>query len=455
MPVIKAPKPNIPATKPPVQIAKQEYKSIQVDSRVNPRQGIIAQMEGSPWTLKKYYSQVLRKDSGAAGQGLGTDPQFQQYTCIVNLEIRVTTPLSDNQNQETKEMEQTGEANQYSFIIPNTGDMFTADLLDGRLGIFEVTSSTRPTTEMDAAYGMGYKLVGINDTVRERDLESKVVKEVYFEKSFIKHGQNPLLVSDEYECYNYIRRQYYSLIRRFFDRFTSKEHATIIVPDQPTPTYDHFITLLMYRMVDSTEDYRIRDLRRLNMDDDQLMGSRSVWDMLIERDRSLSFDIFTQAGLADTSSFTRFPRHDGIRYSGVKKVVYPADAPLKSDVGVTETPKSAGEWDPYIETGRNKRVIDYLEKVKETLPSTNGRVMAHPVMQGGYYVFSKAFYESDNSENAQSQLELCLQDLIDNRHISFERVKELVEHLSVSKDIDLFYYIPALLVIIRGVIRSL
>ncbi len=455
MPIVKAVKPIIPAPVPTLKIAKDDYKSIQVDSRTHPKDAIVAQMEGAPWPIERYYSQVLARDSGTQGQSLGTAAVLQQFVVIYDMELRVTETLKDTQDPKTKEMTQTGGSNVYPFIIPNTGDMIVAELLDGRKGLFEVTSSERPTTEMDAAYGITYKLVGIDDPIREADLRKKTVKELYFEKDFIRFGQNPLLVSSEYEDYTFVRRQYYSLIRRFFDRHTSKEHATCLMPGQSTATYDHFIVLLMYRMIDSTEDYRIRDLRRMNMDDDQLMGSRSVWDMLIERDRTLSLDIFTKAGLVDTRLFTRFPRADGIRYSGIKQVVYPTDGPLRVDNTLTEPPKAAAPFDPYAGATTNRTAVDYLDRAKQTLPKVPGRTMAHPVMQDGYYVFSKAFYENDRTPNAQSELELCLQDLIDNRKIDFSRVKELIEHLSVSKEVELYYYIPALLVLIKGVIRAL
>lgn len=456
MPVIKR-KPTVSPSIPQVQIAKPDYKSIQVDTRINTKENIVAQLEGAPWHLERYYSQILNRDSGPAGQSLGAPAVLQQYRLIYDMEIRVQDTLSDSQNQTTKEMETTGRAYTYAFIIPNKGDMFVAELLDGRLGYFEVISTNRPTIEADASYEMSYMLVGIDDKVREADLKSKTQTEVHFEKDFIIHGQNPLLTSSDYEAYSFIRRQYHILVRRFFERFISREHATLIVPDQGDSVYDHFVTKAMYRIIDTTEDYRIRDVRRMNMDDDQLMGSRSVWDVLIERERSMFNDIFTKAGLAATNRFDRFPRHDGIRFSGIKNVVYPSDAVLRVDNQLTQEPKGTGDYDPYANSAaRDKTVLGYMDKNKLSLPDSKGRKIFPALMSGGCYVFSDAFYEDRRTAaNEQSQLELVLQDLIDENHIEFTRIKELIEHSVSLKDVEQFYFIPALLIIIRGAIRSI
>ena len=75
MGIIKAPtstKPQLPP-KPTLTVAKPDYKSIAVDMRIDPKETILAHVEGSSWTVD-YYSQVVARDSGLAGQGLGTDP---------------------------------------------------------------------------------------------------------------------------------------------------------------------------------------------------------------------------------------------------------------------------------------------------------------------------------------------------------------------------------------------
>lgn len=456
MPIVSRKNPQLPANPPAVQIAKPDYKSIQVDTRKHSKESIVAQIEGAPWTLKTYYSQVLNRDNAPAGQGLGTPAVVQQYEAIRGLEVRVTEPLDDSQVEGSKEMEQVGAANQYAFIIPNKGDMFTAELLDGREGIFEVTASTRPTIEADASYGMRYMLVGVDDAARIKDLENKTVKESFFEKDFIKHGQNPLLVSQDYEDVQFLRRQYIILVRRFFERYVSLEHATLILPEQPHAYYDHFLTKALYRMIDSSEDYRIRDVRRMNMNDDQLMDSRSVWDVLLERDRSLFNDIFTKVGLADKRSFDRFPKYDGIRFSGISMVIYPNDAVLRVDNRHTENPKTTAEFDPFALTPADS-ILKYLEKAKAEMPApADGRALFPPLNKDGFYVFSRAFYENDRSTaNSQSQLELCLQDLVDNKHLPFGRIRELVEYSVTLREIEHFYFVPAILILIRGVIRSI
>lgn len=438
-----APKPAPPA----LHIAKPDYRTITVDSRKDPQETLLSHIEGASWTVN-YYSQVLDRDNGSAGQGLGREALYQQYKLVQSMEIRVTGDLSTNQNPETGEMEVTGTATLYPFIIPNKGDMFVADLLDGRPGVFQVTDSRRLAIMRETCHSIDYILVSTADQVVLDDLERKKVQHVYFERDFIYHGQNPILVADDYQNLSFLRANYSLLIDRYFKRFYSKEYATLIMPGQSSVVYDGFLVKAMYTHLNTSDSLELTKMRKLNADDDQLMQSDSLWTLLTARNRAVFDDIFTRCGIVHARSFTLRVMYEGIAFSGVKEVIYPTDAVLKVDNGIRQIPKGASEFVASRDHHSTRR-MGALEDV------TKQPKCIKPAMSLGYYVLSQAFYENDRTENAQSMLELVLQDYIDRKEISYGRIRQLVEDASLWNSIDSFYYIPILIILLKGVILSI
>lgn len=452
MPIIKA-RPNTPQLppKPPVVIAKPDYKAVAVDLKYDPKETVLAHIEGSSWTID-YYSQVLGRDSGVAGQGLGTDPTQQQYWLIKGMEVKVSTALTPSQDSETKVMEEQGSATVYPFIIPNVGDMFVADLLDGRRGLFEVKASQRLSIFREACHSIDYELVDFGTPERMADLARKVVKTGFFEKDFIYHGQNPILVGDDYENLQFLRRNYGTLISQYFKRFYSREYGTLVMPDQEEPVYDAFLVRAIFQHLSTWDARELTTLRQLNCDDDQVMTADSIWTVLVERNRVLLQDAFHQVGYVSHRSFTQNPVYEGIRYSGVKRVIYPNDPMVRVDNQLTQNIKAAGDFTPIRKDVLHRKPLASLLNASQEDAT---RIGIKDTFEDGYYVFSKAFYDNDRTANAQSKLELCVQDYLDGNEISYDRVRELVEASSRWDSVNSFYFIPVLIILIKAVIRAI
>lgn len=454
MPIIK-PRPNVPQgpPKPSLTIAKHDQKHIAVDLEYNPKETLLAHVEGSSWTVD-YYHQVLGRDTGLAGQGMGTAPQYQQYKLINGMEVKVTNALSSpTQDNETKEMGSQGSATVYPPLIPNKGDMFVADLMDGRRGIFQVTNSTRLSLFRETLHSIDYELVDFGTVVRLEDLKRKVVQEAWFEKDFIYHGQNPILVGDDYENLQFLRRNYGTLITQYFKRFYSKEYATVIMPDQMDIVYDAFLVKALFQHLSTWDARELTHLRQFNCDDDQVMAADSIWTVLITRNRALLPDSFWRVGYVSARNFTRDPVFEGIRYSGVERVIYPNDPMVRVDNQHTQNVQPAGEFIPQRKSVENRKSLASLINATQEDASLVG---IKNTFEDGYYVFSKAFYENDRStENSQSKLELCVQDYLDGKEISYDRIRTLVEASARWDSVNSFYYVPILVILIKAVIRAI
>ena len=68
--------------------------------------------------------------------------------------IKVNGELSQDQNSEDGSFTVTGSATTLPGLTPITGDMFTADVGDGRVGLFTITSSRRMSMLRDTVYGL-------------------------------------------------------------------------------------------------------------------------------------------------------------------------------------------------------------------------------------------------------------------------------------------------------------
>ena len=211
-------KPNIP------KIVQQENKGIVVDTKYTPLSSLITFVNGASWTVD-YFSQVFDKDNDLRGQDSSQSAIYQQYTLIKGMELKVTNPLNQSQEPDSKRMVVTGSATLYPFIIPNEGDMFAADVGDGREGVFRIKTSEQKSFLKQATYAIEYELVYYSDAEpgRRTDLGAKAIRTLYYLKDFLMYGQNPLLIEDDFNAVQELEGSFYDIAKSYFTLFFNKE----------------------------------------------------------------------------------------------------------------------------------------------------------------------------------------------------------------------------------------
>ncbi len=483
MPIV-APNDNAtPAPKPAIQqIAKPQYRGVTVDTQMEPVAQLLTHVEGSAWTTN-YYSQVLDQDSASQGQGMGTNPIHQQYRLIKGMELKVTSSLTTSQDQQTKSMNITGAATVYPFVIPNEGDMFLADVGAGREGVFEITSVERRSVFKQTVHAIEYKMVGYSDTLvdssgesRLDDLTSKVVQTFQYDKDFIKHGQNPLIFEEDYAHVEFLRRNYRSMLDRYFRTFFSKELSTLILPGQDHPTYDHYLVKAVLECFSTRDCPEIRQTRILNVDDDYALNAASIWSVITTRDKASFRDAFLKIGKVYSADFTKDPMLEGVRWSGVHELIYPTDPTLTVDYKQTKAPKLVngnaivrGPTRMSMATAFIPEPIPLPEVINAALDgyyltNPDGTVVADPTVlppiihracKDDYYVFSSAFYANDRVIGKQSQLELMVHDYLDMKALSFSRLRSFCADMDNWNTLDRFYFTPVVLMLIKSAIRGI
>ncbi|WP_144106598.1 hypothetical protein [Paraburkholderia sp. BCC1886] len=434
-----------------ILITDPRYEGIVVDTRYIPETDLLTHIEGSSWTVD-YFSQVLDTDSGVNGQSVNKPAQMEQYRRIQNLELKVTTPLTQSQDETSKQMSYTGGGTIYGVLIPNVGDLFLAHVDDGRIGIFELTTSERKSFYKDSVFTVEYTMLDYAGPERLRDMETKTLETFEYIRDYLKAGQNPLVEKDTWTIIRQLHNRYDSMLKQYTKQFMSKEFKTLIAPGQPYPTYDAWLVRAVTEMFQSHDTPELMYLRQLDVDDDQSMACIQLWKVLLEKDPAMMKFVNQRAGLVWVNRFSRNPMLNGIRWSGVQLVVYPIDPELTVDQAfVGLEPVTDAQLQPT--PSRKGRLEDLITKSElDTLPYATAPLI-HPVLHDDYYVLSKAFYERELG--AQSRLESCVWDYLEDRALDNKLLLSLCDTYHGFGMLEMFYYTPIVLLLIRAAIRRI
>lgn len=436
----------------PVRITKPTYKGITVDTRYTPKNALLTSLEGSKWIVE-YYQQVIDDDNGLNGQIVNRQPILQQYRLIKETELRVSSPLNQSQDDENKEMQITGSAHLHPTIIPNVGDMFLADIGDGREGVFRITVCERKTIFKDTAHFIEYILVDYSTEERRIDFKRKTIQTLYYLKDFNYYGQNPLIEEEEYSLIRYLEVQLRTITLSYFKRFFSNEYKTLILPGQEYAFYDHFVVKTIKGSFNTDEAPEIQFIRSPNISDDLVMKSFSVLDAILYQDKKYLLHSFREYGIVPTRSFTKEPMMESIYHGGLEYLIYPADNEVSVDYELRDRTRDLLIMSLREGASRFGDLDSILDEADlEGLPYGNNPLIKH-VTTDNYYIFSSSFYNKDESES-QSKFELMVKDHIEQKPISRKLLKVFCETYHAWNSLDRFYYTPILMMMIKSVLKG-
>jgi len=435
----------------PIRINEPTFRGVTVDTRYIPTSHLLTAIEGSSWKVD-YYSQVLGSDNELNGQLINRDPTLQQYQLIKGLELKVSQALMTNQDPTTKFMTETGAAHIYPFLKPNVGDMFLADIGDGREGAFKVTSSEKRSIFKDTCYFIEYELVDYNNKIRNDDLTAKVVKTFYFLRDFLYYGQNPMVEEEQYGVIRELKSRYPQLVENWVQRFFSREYKTFILPAQDSPTYDRFLAKAVSQVFETHEAVQLQHLRLLNVEDDVVFKCKSIWDAIVKRDSDELYHVFERVGTVSTRLFTQEPMMEGIRYTGISRILYPKDAQVSVDYETQRTTKEAESDTIVAGPPRSARLDDLILKADQAGLPYAGSPLIKDVLVDDYYIFSAAFYENTAG---QSKLEHAVHDHIRGQYVDPRLLLAFCDIYHAWGALERFYYTPIVLMMMQTVIRSI
>lgn len=449
--------PQVHAFKPKV-LSVAVHSEI-VDTRFTPMASLLTHIEGSAW-LCHYYRQLVARDTELTAQQLNKEGVYQQYVLIKSFELKVTSDLSRSQDTNSTEQSLTGTSLLYPGTVkPSKGDMFVADVGDGREAVFAVTEVEQMAIYKDACYQISYQLQDYNVGVRRADLNKKVVQTLMFVKDFITYGQNPLLAEEDYISLQELSRLYGELLGHYFADFFSTEYQSILMPDQNYPTYDPFLVKALLSCLDSNEHRLVQKVRAFNTDDDLGTKASSVWDALLQLSEHELPMVFHEVGLIESSYFDLRAEFESIYYSGVRHVVYPKEPRTDIDAqydrcrpNLTGTLQVSKPRRPDLKRMLSEDLNGFFT---ETAPVEG--IMGLPdiklVTVDQYYVLSEQFYYDRAGE--QSKLERLTWQALKHEPLHLDALKRVCMTARSWGNLERFYYIPLLLILLKTALRGL
>lgn len=453
MPIVKA-KPTAPTpviTNPP-KVVDKPFDSPLVDTKYTPLSSLITFVEGYNWTVD-YYSQVIGKDSQLQGQDPSLPKQYQQYKLIKALELKAENPITWNQDTVTKSFTAQGTSTMHSTLIANKGDMFVADVGDGRLGVFEVNTTTKKSLMAESVYSLEYTLIYFVDEYpnKKADLDNKVVQTLHYARDLLAHGQAPVITTQEYNTIEQLHSLYNEIVDNYMNWFYSRETKTLLVPNQETMVYDSFVASFVSKLLNTDDHKYVRELILLNCGDDDVLLEDHLYKALEKKSPRTLEMANRYMGVTSARSFSANPLLASIRMTRVSFVVYPK--------GRQETP------DSNFNSLSSKVVIDFDYLPSKTRPGdistiitdnvidhsgVANRPVIKPIHENDTYVFSNAFYKN---EPVQSLLEILVLNFINDRHNSPKDIYDVSSRYHNWGAVERFYYLPILLCLIKSVIR--
>lgn len=455
---------DAPAAPPPPaavtpKIQTPKFDGITIDTSYIPSSALLTWVEGSNWTVD-YFSQVLGRDSEPTPLALDREPAYQQYKRIKGMHLKVTTPISFNQESPTNVMDVRGSGITYPFLVPSVGDMFIADVGDGRVGLFTITQATRATILRDSVYNIEYAMVGELTQDHLADLERKTILTYFYSQAALVSGCGPFVTSDEQDRAGRLQKLYAEMLSRYLTDFFSKEHSTLLVPDQLQKTYDHFVTTMLIAILDSRLDNRIRRIRELNITAEPIMSQDTLWQAVIRGDAQRLHGVSQKAHLVTTAYFKGRPTLQALGYTGIPRLVFPKDAPTDVDsqydfedhfrppgLPLREGRPRRPLPGPYVPQATRNALWFQPTAMLEGVPPWKLPPDIHPVVIDDYYVLSEAFYTSDKAR--QSKLEMLVWQLLNGEALHLEQLEGCLSRALEWDNLERFYYYPLAFVLLK------
>ncbi len=431
----------------PVNIEPPSYRGIVINSQDTPLTSLIAYTEGSPWAVT-YYSQVLGAHNDIREVDVSQPNVYQQYTKIIDFEIKLTSELSTSYDDNTGITTVIGSGVVYAGVVPNKADYITAVGADNRLMIFRLTQVERLSYRRQSVFNVNFNLVGYADV--EIDIITKLDERsayiYHFNKDRLIDGISPLVREEDNETLMQLPSVLNDLVEYYYANFYSRETNTLLLPGQEVRIYDHGLITYINKILATKDHPFICKTRVLPNDCDLALEQPSIWNMLLKRDISHMSVIHKEMKLVPKNSFIKRSFGKGASFFNMDYFVYPDTPDLSMVTKNAYRPKEGMlELEVMIPTfNRHGSLSTILNDVYTE--GTTSMPSIYPILEDSYYVYSTHFY---NRLSSVSLLESLTLDYLNRRPISLAKLKFLYTKYKNWARLEQFYYGPILFTLIK------
>lgn len=389
---------------PIVEMPEDEvYEDNVIDGEKVDFSSLLTFISGQSWTVN-YYAQKLGADQVGSTQQVGLEAPVQEYLKIINYELKVQSELSQSQNTDTKEFEMRGTSNLLPGVIANVGDMFTADVGDGRSAILTVIRTRQLTIYRESSYEIEYRVIGFTTKEAMDDLEAKVVETRYFDLEALRNEGEGFKTEEQVNTTIDLNKAIEKLVGRFTRDFYDHENDTYIYRKDSASVYDREVNKFIWLLpvnIEQPNEYVV------DVED----GKRyTLWDMLRERvdDRDL---VWSALETRMSSLYGQFMEAGSIAWTGIDLVILTKQEPIT--------------------------LVDPIPE-EDSIPNV------HPSTDDSYVL--SPFWYSD--VRGMSVLEEALSDWLNHKALQVKTLIELANDVKNWDSRTRYYQIPILLALL-------
>ena len=448
------------------------YLSTVVNSTYNPKDSLLTHISGSRWSCT-YYQQIRDRDE-ALDSHSSSSGVYQQYRKIERFELRVDSELAPTQN-ENSEMETVGSSKIFTSLIPNVGDVFIADVNDGRLAKFTVTTSRRMTLAKNTCYHIEYALIEfiLNDE-QLQELEDKVFQTFVFHIDYLQAGLSPFLTKEETVDRIKYKRVMFELEDSYLSEFFNFQCNTLIYPTTVPEEADEGIKylydpyLLTYvRQVFESQSNELKEYITSGGSSVDSFNRDTVWDLLLDRRNTrrpsmISVVSFRSCDYQYSQPHLNLLHWSPIHYYCLGRMDLDgyciSESETNNQMGVSN-PMPAwtydygtafnGKYDSGVglislvgvaPVPLNKPMEELLKPDVDDKIATDIPPVIYPNNGHVYYVFSHYWYRKEKAK--YSTLESAVDDYLSNDAIDFKKIELIINDIPNWSKIDRYYNIP-------------
>lgn len=426
-------------------ITPVDYKSAIVDNKEERLDTLVQYADGAAQKVT-YFRQRLGEDETVSQFSMDLSTSSQQYERIDGFEILIQGSITSSQNtSENRFTEITCEAYVRQPVIPNVGDVVLMDFGRSTLGWFAVSSVRRLTHRRNTIYEvqltLQYEIVDQEHDPKLIQLNNKVVAVYKYSTDYLKAGQNPLLTPKQAAVFTNLHEEYFRLLKYWFRKYYNKYYETCFLPNQERLIYDGFYMRKVREWFSLSKAPELIHFRIYSDEEFPLLKTTSVWDAITEQDKDLLAESFSEAVGVTVDAFTNVPQFAMIRYSGFQAVIAPHQHTYTNDIWIKNDWIIGKSFAPIVSVNeRDYSVYQDIPLINQVIPSRS-------------YVFSKDFYL--NQVEGQSHLELQIHQYLNKSTLQMDVIEELVKDVKNWSELEQYYYIPVLLVLIHYGVRRM
>lgn len=404
--------PEQPAKPEPVLRPKPEpkdYSSNVVKSTEIDFTSLLTHAVGMRWTVD-YYQQILGTDQVGTPQQVTQSEVYQQYREIFGFDLKVVSPINPTQNEENGRFEVVGTATVIPSFKPNEGDMFIADVGDGRAGIFTISKKPRQLTiYLESGYEIEYQMTTFATHEKVSELKDKVVESVHYDKEAHRNNGEAFVHADVIERRVEVKRRIETLTEAYMREFWDKQNDTLGLDLGEGWIYDDW----MVRFIKKLPLPWRQEPDALNCNgilDDNLP---TIWETFTSG-QQFYYGMMQAAHKVNPRNYGQFPVFGGVAWTAVVWIFKDVLAPAPIDIEGLEKPETP--------------------------------VNVHPSTADGWYVFSSHYYREE--WDYCSKLELLTKSWFEGKSLEATSLLELAEDVRKWDKATRFFQTPILLMLL-------